>query len=420
MFTYVRALASLRGANQSLTTIDVGNKLVRDLSSTYSQCVLVLSHPSIDHVVSLDTKLVEARFLQASPMLTVRQWLTSIGDEDLPFQNAIPTVLKSSVLAAEAFACGYDMQKVHPTAGAGTALLDSELTQLLLTRRDTDYVDLYNHVLTTVNGLFHLTDADVHGLRVVDGGKSVNHSAKNEVGLLSFKNVGRIRTYPITDAMISSRRGLALSEGVVITAPTADFTGKFVLVSIGGYLHVANQQYKVVGDKSVLIEWWKLPMQRRYNHTRKLIDWSTVTRHMTLDPNHVGELDMSVMNQDTCIREYMKLSQTFIITVETDNFFSDLIPLERTGLAGRYYSHTKPVKPLVLYNGLMPSYTVHGNNGMYCLAVEDNNRPDYLHDTLNLVEVTGRVNDATIHHPNKEYGSAYFLDMWNEQLKYGA
>lgn len=420
MFTYVRALASLRGANQSLTTIDVGNKLVRDLTATYSRCVLVLSHPAIDHLVSLDVSQVEERFFQASPTLTVRQWLVSIGDEDLPFQNAIPTVLKSSVIAAEAYAAGYDVQKVHPTAGAGTALLDSELTQLLLTRHDADYTDMYDHLLSTVNGLFHLTDADVNGFRINDGGRSVNHSGKNEVGLLSFKGVGKVRTYPITDAMISSRRGLALKEGVVITAPQANFAGKFVLVSIGGYLHVANQQYKVVGDKSVLIEWWKLPMQRRYHHTRKLMDWSTVTRHMSLDPNHLGEIDLDIMNQDVCIREYLKLSQTFIITIETDNFFSDLIPLERTGLAGRYYSHSKPTKPLVLYNGLMPSYTIHGSNGMFCLAVEDNNHPDYLHDTLGLVDVVGRVNDATIHHPNKVYGSAYFLDMWNERLKYGA
>jgi hypothetical protein len=71
-----------------------------------------------------------------------------------------------------------------------------------------------------------------------------------------------------------------------------------------------------------------------------------------------------------------------------------------------------------LYNGFLPPYTIHGQNGVYCMAVDVNNTPKYLHDTRNVMEGDAYENDAMIQAPLKEYASAYFLDMFTERLKY--
>lgn len=418
MFTFVRAMASLRGANQRLATADIRNTLVRDLMTTYSQCILILSHPAIDHEVSLDVSKVVDLFYQASPDLTVAAWLTSLGDADIPFDVTVPTVEKTSALAAEVYAAGFKVERVHPHAGDGSEYPDVELTDLRLTRDKTDYMDVFNHCLASVNGLLHLTDAGTDGYRIIDGGKSVRMSGRNEVGLISFANLGKIEMFPITADMVTGRKGLPLVEGAVITAPKADFSNKYVMVVIGGYLHTQGYGYKVVGDNSVMVEWWKLPIHRRYNDTRKMIDWSPVTSLMDRNVNHTGALDIALMNSDECIKAYLTMSNTFIITVETPNLFFDNIPVERTGLSGRYYAHTKPIKPLVLGNGFLPPYTIHGQYGMYCLAVDHNNAPRYLHDTRNVNEDEAYENDSVIHAPNKEYISAYFMDIFNERLKY--
>jgi hypothetical protein len=418
MFSYVRAMASLRGPNQRLTELDIRSTKLRDLMTTYSQCILILSHPALDNDVSLDVSKVADSFYQLDPNLTVTTWLTANGDADLPFEMTVPTVVKSSALASEAFAAGYKMERVHPLAGEGNEYPDSELTHLRLTRPDTDYLDMFDHCLVSVNGLLHLTDAGDDGFRVIDGGRSVRHSGRNEVGLISFKKVGKIECFPITADMITGRKGLPLVEGAVITAEGADFTGKYVMVVVGGFLHTENHQYKVLGDNSVMVEWWKLPIWRRYNDTRKLIDWSPVTTLMDRNTEHTGALDIAEMNTDACIKAYLSMSNTFIITVETDNLFFENVPVERTGLAGRYYSYVPPTKPLILGNGMLPPYTIHGQGGVYCLAVDSNNHPKYLHDTRNVMEGDAYQNDSVLHAPNKEYISAYLMDIFNERLKY--
>ena len=419
MFTFVSALASLRGANQRLADTDVGNTPVRDLMTTYSQCILILSHPALDHNVSLDVALVADQFLQLSPDLTVNTWLVAIGDNDLPFNNTIPTISKSSALASEAWTAGFDIQRVHPLSGDGNHYPDADLTHLRLTKPGIDYLDMYNYVLASVNGLFHLTDAGDDGFRIIDGGKSIWHSRRNEVGLISFSSVGQVECFPITADMITGRRGLPLSQGAIITAPEADFGNKFVMVVIGGILHTAGHQYRVVGDSSVQIDWWKLPIHRRFFDTYKLIDWSPVFDTMEVNKEHVGSLDLKQMNTDESIKAYLTMSNTFIITVDAPNLFFENLRLERTGLAGRYYSHVRPTLPLLLDNGLMPAYTIHDpNNGMYSLAVDGNNRPSYLHDTRNALEDEQYVNDAKIHHPEKHYTGAHLLDMFTERLTY--
>lgn len=418
MFSFVRAMASLRGANQRLTELDIRNTLVRDLMTTYSQCILILSHPAIDTEVSLDVSKVADSFYQLSPDLTVTTWLAANGAGDLPFEVTVPTVVKTSALASEAYAAGYKMERVHPLSGEGNEYPDPELTHLRLTRPNTDYMDVFNHCLASVNGLLHLTDAGTDGFRVIDGGRSIRHSGRNEVGLISFKNIGKIECYPITPDMITGRKGLPLNEGAVITAPDANFDNKYVMVVVGGYLHTDGHQYKVVGENSVLLEWWKLPIWRRYNDSRKLIDWTPVTSLMDRNTEHTGALDVQLMNTDACIKAYLSMSNTFIIAVETENLFFENIPVERTGLAGRYYSYVPPIKPLVLANGFLPPYTIHGQGGMYCMAVDANNLPKYLHDTRNVMEEDAYQNDAMVHAPNKEYTSAYFMDIFSERLKY--
>lgn len=418
MFTFVRAMVSLNGTNQRLTEADVSGVLVRDLVSLYSQCILILSHPAVATEVSLDVAKVADQIYQLSPDLTVTDWLAAIGDSDLPFDPTVPTIVTASAFASEAFAAGYSLELVHPVSGEGNEYPDAELTHLRLTRPNTDYMDVYDHCLASVNGLLHLTDAGPDGFRIIDGGKSIRLSGRNEVGLISFKSIGKITCYPITPETISHRTNTKMSEGVVITVPDIDFGDKYVMMVIGGYFHTAGHQYKVVGSNSVLIEWWKLPIHRRYNDTRKMIDWSPVTSLMDRNANHVGALDLELMNSDECITAYMTMSNTFIITVDADNLFFDNIPLERTGLSGRYYSYVPPVLPLVLYNGFLPPYTIHGRDGMYSLAVDHNNLPHYLHDTRDMLGEDAYQNDAKIHAPNKEYASGYFMNIFTERLKY--
>lgn len=419
MFTYVTAMASLRGANQRLTTTNVGNTKVRELMTTYSQCILILSNPALQSNVSLDVSKVVSLFLQYDPDLTVKTWLTAHGNKDLPFDTKIPVVKKSNAKASEAFKAGFDIQRVHPTSGDGNQYPDSELTHLRLTRPDTDYTQLFNYSLASVNGLLHLTDAGADGYRIIDGGKSVWQSNLNDVGLISFASVGKVACFPIKATAITGR-GLPLAKGCVLKAAGADFSNKFVMISVGGILHVANQQYKVMGKDTLLLEWWKLPIHRIYHQTRHLVDWTPVTKLMNQNPNHPGGFDIKLMQTDACIKAFLTMPQTFIITVDVPNLFFDYTPVERTGLHGRYYSYVPPVMPLVLDNGFLPPYTIHGNNGVYCLAIDATNRAKYLHDTRNVYEDEQYVTDAMAMAPNKEYQDAYFLDMFTEALVYPA
>lgn len=417
MYTCLRGIIRQRGENQRLIEATVGDRAVRTLVAENSYVFLVLSHPALDHEVGIDLATVEDMVYKLYPTVTVDQWLSSLGSTSLPTTDVIPKKTAAVVRYNNALVAGYNVQKIHPLSGDGNDQPDINLTDLRFTRADTDYKLFAEHALVTVNGLFHLSDGSARGVQVTDGGRSVRYANRNQIGIWSFLEVGKVKCYPITDEMIIPRAAdTPLKHGFTINLPGEDLTKKAVLVSVGGVLHFLNHHFKVTGDHSVMMEWWKVDFFHLYFLIKDLIDLKDFNLLMPLPTNKPDYLDMDLAMTDEAIRAFMKLSQTFVITVEAENFYVNRHPLEATKLPGRFLTYTRPVYPLQLENGLVPEYiAIAEQGGTYVLAIEDNMVDRYHEDTRPAGDSTFYTGQRISQFPHY-YGAGYLLEMGREIL----
>lgn len=417
MYTCVNAILRLRGENTRMSEAQVGDVLVRDLVTKYSVVRLILTHPAIKNKVSLDINDVLSRIYQANPSFTVDQWLTSLGNESLPVKDTVPKIVTASVKYNDAFNAGYTLNRIHPTSGEGNEMPDEDLTDIRITRGIVDYKQFYESIVVSVNGLLHISDYSTAGVKVKDAGRSVSYSNKNTIGLMSFREVGKLSFEPIKADMLKPlNEGRLLKDGFSISLPKVNLDGKVAMLSIGGFLHFGNDRYNVNGDHSIMVDWAKIPFAHRYYDSNKLIDLSSFNQTMVRNDAHGDALDLNQALSDESIRAYMSLPQSFIILLETDHFFYQQHQLERTALLGRYYAYEPPAYPLQLDNGLLPPYVAIKEDDVYTVAIEDNNINRYVHDTRPVTD-DGYFNSDRKSNRRTESSSGYLLQMGRDYLK---
>lgn len=414
MYSCSKALLLRRGTNQRYIEAIVNDSSVRELATLYVSAYLMIHHPALTEPKALLLSDVHDLVFDLLPTATVDDWLGSLGDTALPLRDDFPVAYGSIVRSNDAFAAGYSLMLKHPIASIDSGLPPSELTDVLLTRDNTDYQECFNYLLPTVNGLLHMTDASSEGFVIKDGGRSVQHANRNAVGLLSFSKVGKLKLIPITDDMIYGRELSQLRLGFRIKLPES-IGNRVVMLSIGGVLHYQSQYYRVVGDDLISLDWWKIPLAQRYYNTRHLIDLSAFDACLDRPDTHGDALDLEKANSDEAIRAYMTLSQSFVILLEADNFYVERQALESSGLPGMYYCYEEAHLPIQTEVGLLPSYTYVENESKRAVIIADPILKQYHFETVPESDGTYRTGGERTDVRNR-YVSAYFLEMGAERL----
>jgi hypothetical protein len=415
MYTCQRALLRPRGENQRLIEAQVGNSYLRNLVTENSVAYLVLKHPAVSHELSINLFDILDTVYSVLDTVTVDDWLVSLGNSSLPTSDTVPKRQAGVAKFNDAFSAGFHVNRIHPTAGEGNEYPDEDLTDLLLTKPEMDYQLLYRNCLVNVNGLFHITDYSTRGLRVKDGGRSTYLANNHDIGLISFLDVGKVTVTPITEAMIKPKGTNPLKNGFIVNLPNIDLSKRIVMMSIGGFLHYGEQQYRVTGDHSIDVQWYNIPLAHRYYNSNKLIDLSKFDATMNRNPNHGDALDLNQANTDAAIKAYMTLSQSFVITIEANNLYYERHGIERTKLPGRYVAYERPRFPLQLENGLVPSYIAIVEDDLYSVAVTDNLVNRYVHDKRPRADDM-YYNGARVSSERQKYASAYFLEFGTTYL----
>lgn len=422
MYTCVRALLRRHGGNQRLIETTVNVTPVRELVATYETVVLVLTNPALAKEVALDLAAIEDIVYTLSPTITVDAWLFNNGSATLPTTDVVPKKTAGVVKSRDLFVAGYHAELSHPTEGAGTQAPDYDLTNLLVTRGETVYKDVFDYGLFTVNGLCHIADYSSAGVYIKGGGRSVQYANRNMIGLNSFLDVGKLTCYPIVDNMIlptmnTDVGAIPLKEGILLKLPTnIDLSKKAVMVSLAGVLFHSSDHYRPVGKNTILLDWPSIPVMELFYNVRPFIDMSTFEAKLGRPEGHGDALDLNMANRDDSIKAFLKLPQSFIITVDTDNFFCDRIAVERTDLPGRYYHHERPRYPLQLENGFLMEYMTYNDDGVFVLAVDQNRINRYAHQTRPYKTEDNYVTGARQSSFPDFFGSAYLLEMGRDYL----
>jgi hypothetical protein len=371
---------------------DLSTVPVTTLTTTHGDVWLFITYPSVSEPKALRFDLVANWVSSLDAGKTVSEWLTGLGNRTLPFAEINPQFRPHYVRYAQAWHAGYNIEPIGRigTPDKGGSKFDKE--DLVVTREDLTPRQIADYALFSVNGLFHRTEWREDGVRIRGGNLSLRKANDNQIGLHSFRDVGKLQYVSITETMLSRQRPDApLRKAVYVTLPeTVDLNNKTALLVLGGYLQALGKGYTRVGERTYRIELGNLMLMERYFDSRTSLDLSSLG--LSQNPANPSAVSRAELESDAVLIRYLTLEQSFFVVVDSPSMFQELIPLEGTGLPGRYYAHEAHNFPVMGAYGRMLEYHTIEEDGLWVVCAMDNLRHKYDFHTRKWR--TKAVNDA--------------------------
>lgn len=366
-YTYTGAVARSKTLDAIWGPVDLSAVDINAIYATYSKAYITLTHPSLVNPVYLDMDTVRLLIGVYTGTKTLTQWLAANGNNTLPTITSIPQLNPKPVLYNDAWHAGYSIKPVDRTKHPDAELPFGAKNDLLLSKPGLDFRQWWRYVLVTVNGYFHRVGGSVDGLYVVDGGRTGRLANDNIVGIHSFREVGALEVIPIIPSMIYKTNPDQKYANAAHIALPRSTEGKTVLLVLGGFLHVLDDAYKMIGDRSMKIDFNNYAFPERIYDSFKALG----LEKLGLETSVNNELQFVVeqLYSDAVIEAYLTLSQSFIVVVDTPTMYVRRHDLEKTGLPGRFNAPA-PFKrfPLISALGRVYDYRIFPEDGQCILA----------------------------------------------------
>jgi hypothetical protein len=367
-YQYKAAIARSKGLDGTWSSIDAGGMQLNALLGDYSKVYLTLTNPVLTSDVYLDLDAVRYQIAPSSIPRTLNDYLVSVGNATLPTLDALPEFTVAPAMYSDAWRAGFTVQPVDIGRNPNAQLPVGAKNDLLLSKPGQDFSQVAKYALVTVNGFFHRTGGSPEGIYVVDGGKSGRIRNDNQVGVYSFKDVADLDIIPITPEMVyKTDPSETYGEFAHVRLPYS-MDGKTLLLVLGGYLHVLDDTYKLVGERSVKIDFNNYPLPERIFEAQYSIDISGLD--LEASPNNDAQYTVADLYSDRTILNYLTLSQSFFVAVNTAAFYMKRISVEGAKLPGRYYGDLPLRYPLIGGVGRVYDYFLQPDSGQWVYMAE--------------------------------------------------
>lgn len=407
-YHYVSAVTRARREDIDWVPTDLTQVRINDLFTSYFQVCLTLRNAvdATDSYLTTDALRTVAPLAMPSP--TVAAWLASLGNQMLPTTTTPPALALAPVGYSDLWQAGYHADLASRSRSPQSQATASSLDDLLITKPGLDMASMSQYLLTTVNGYLHRSEGSINGLYAVDGGKSHRVSGNNHAGILSFLNIGPIQQIPFTAAMMHTPHALTTYAQSVYVDLGIPLTGKTVLVSIGGYLHVLDGTYAVIGTSSIKLNMFKLPIPERIYQSREQLDLSSLP--IEEGAAKAGQYVVASLYSDAVLKAYLTMSQSFAIVIDTPHFYVRKHQLERFVIPGRYFHHAAHRYPLFGSMGRLWDYRLSQEEDVFVYGTDPIHENHYQFQTapyLDQLSITGAKE------PSRPWsnGAAYLLEM---------
>jgi len=379
MYTLVEAIARPIGGGGRWTAIALGDMLLPSVFSTYDQVLATLTNPYLSGKVCLDLATIRADY--GSQDITFNSFLEVQGNVTLDTSDTLPVLKTRYAKYNDAIRAKYHVQSIHPSAALDAQLPASERTWLLMTKAGLDYNLFYESALVSVNGFIHPTDVSQDGIYVKEGMVSRNMSGKAEIGVYSFRELGKLSFVPITPEMVYKQDASQLFKDRAHVDLGIDVSNKTVMLVLGGYFHVLDERtFYRVSDSAFAVVFNNLPLFDRFYDSRKYIDLSSL--NVEISDNNPSHFSVEDLLSDAALRAYLTLPQSFFVILDNPNVFVEYAPVRTTMLPGLYISDVPPAYPLLSEIGKMVNYWYHYENEQYSITATDAYRHDYNYRTV--------------------------------------
>ena len=374
MYQLISAIGKIRAVGGRWSNLQIGDVPMVQLYERYDKLYALLSNPYYSTQRCLDVYAIRSKYL-GSP-LTFNQMLAEQQGNSLPTSAQIPRFKTVYAIYSDAVQARYKITAVSPKSHPDGNTLPADRPWLALTRPNTDYGLLLKSCLASVNGLIHRTDADSQRVYVVDGMKSVRHSGKASLGLVSFREIGALEFVSIKPEMIfRGNDDLPLADRMYVKMSSTR-AGKTAMLVLGGYLHVLdNESFYRVNDSTFAINFKHIPLRDRYFDSRDLIDLSGLG--LASSPTNANEIDNTELFSDEVLKRYATLSQSFLVFVDNRNMFVDSCSVRESSSANMAVSFMAPHWPMVGETGRLENYWRVHEHGQWACSFEDGFRHNY-------------------------------------------
>lgn len=364
-YTYVSALVRANRQTAQWSAVDVSALPINTLLQTYYAVSIKLAN-AFD---ATPTYLTSATLAQIQPKQipspTLTQWLASLGNQTLPTIAEPPATVTNPVRYVDGWQGGWVANLSDANAALDTPVPNAAKNDLLLTKAGIDPANMANYVLTTVNGLLHLSGGGLNGITVKDGGKSLRLANTNRFGILDFLPIGAVSQIPIQASMLYKPNSTWSYSQAVWVDLGVPLEGKIVLLSLGGYLHVLDGTYTKTTNSSIKIHFNQIAFPERLYQSASLIDLSS----LPLDKGPSGatsqQYAIASLYSDAVIAAYLTLSQSFAIVVDCEDFYTTIHDLEASKVPGRYFGDSLQQFPLFGPYGRLYDYRLSVEEGTY-------------------------------------------------------
>lgn len=355
MYVYVNSVLRKKNTDESWKEVNINNMLLSDLFNNYASGHIKLSNKYLSKPVYLD--LQEFKAMEISiPDLTFNMWLLYIGDITFATNEVEPTYEGGVVTYCDAWQGGYNIKRMNLVNDETENMVDADLPNLHITKLGVAAKTLGNYALTLVNGHLHFSDTYKDGLKIIDGAKTIDKSGRNQIGILSFLNVGKIKQIKLTENMITSTtENSPLSKGLFINL--GQDIGKYkVMLSIGGFLHYGKDTFSIVSTDNGII---RVDIDSINIHEKLLVALNDI--EFNEGALGISEyLPHSIVKEkilsDSSLKYFFTHSTTFVILIDTEVISIEKQMMDNIKLFSMYEYHTKPTLPMIDYYGRMPVY----------------------------------------------------------------
>lgn len=337
-YSFVSAIGREKGLELGWVPVDPMTKTIQELVNKYQNLLIKFTNPFLTDPIIFD--LPNNRHLFNNFTVTLQAWITANSGTALPSSGKEFSTRRIYAEYGDAYRHNYQFRRVHPSAHPDMEVNDILRTDVLMTRPGSDYDLLSKRALVSVNGYVHRTDISGYGIYIRDARKTVERSKDNLIGLLTFTNIADMTILPIDDNMIF-KPGVdhRLYDGAYINLGQTT-VNKSVMICIGGYLHAGHDAYSVTGDGIVKIDFTHIPLLQRIYESRNHLDLSALDHHYLtgLDDG----LPMNAFHSDEFIRDYLKLSQSFIVILNSPGLVSEKSSIAYSKFPGLCVSFEDP------------------------------------------------------------------------------
>lgn len=355
-YTLKAAIARLKGREASWSEVDLSTMDINQIYKTYSKVYLTLTHTAFPQDVYLDMDTARSQIgAYLGSTKTIPDWLVSNGNQTLPTISMLPDLLPNLVHYGDAWRAGYTIEPVDYTRHINAEIPHGDKNDLIVVKPGVDFMTHWRHCMVTVNGLFHRPFGSPQGLYVIDGGRSGRIANNNHVGILSFKSVAPLTYIPIDTRMVyKASEKQKLRNTVHIKLPM-NVENKTVMLVLGGYLHVLDGSYKIVGERTIAVDVNNLLLPERLYQSGQAMDLSPL--RLMHGPGNEKQYLVEDMYSDRALLAYFTLPQSFVVVADMPDLFVRKHLVEKTGLPGRFYANSpEPRLPLFSALGRLMDY----------------------------------------------------------------